>query len=86
MIDEILESLIENANKEANHLSIYVKKLLDVMDEEIPMTTSELMEKLGLKSRISFRDNYLKPAIENGLVKMTNPDKPTSKNQMYYKI
>ena len=86
MIDEILESLIENANKEANHLSIYVKKLLDVMDEEIPMTTSELMEKLGLKSRISLRDNYLKPAIENGLVKMTNPDKPTSKNQMYYKI
>ena len=23
--------------------------------------------------------------IENGLIKMTLPDKPTSKNQMYYK-
>lgn len=25
-------------------------------------------------------------ALENGLIKMTNPDKPTSKNQMYYKV
>ncbi len=28
---------------------------------------------------------YLNPALENGLIKMTLPDKPTSKNQMYYK-
>ena len=42
--------------------------------------------KLNMKSRISFRDNYLNPALENGLIKMTNPDKPTSKNQMYYKV
>ena len=48
--------------------------------------SDELMEKLNMKSRISFRDNYLNPALENGLIKMTNPDKPTSKNQMYYKV
>ena len=48
--------------------------------------SDELMEKLNMKSRISFRDNYLNPALENGLIKMTNPDKPTSKNQMYFKV
>ena len=26
------------------------------------------------------------PAIKSGLVRLTIPDKPTSKNQMYYKI
>ena len=38
-----------------------------------------------MKSRVSFRENYLVPAIENGLVKMTFPNTPTSKNQTYYK-
>ena len=86
MIDETLEDLMDSTSVQANHVSSYVNKLLDVMETGVAMTTSELMEKLDMKSRISFRDNYLNPALENGLIKMTNPDKPTSKNQMYYKV
>ena len=86
MIDETLEDLMESTSVQASHVSSYVNKLLDVMESGLAMTTSELMEKLNMKSRISFRDNYLNPALENGLIKMTNPDKPTSKNQMYYKV
>ena len=86
MIDESLKELLENTNKEINHTSQYVKRLLNVMEKDVEMTTKELMEKLNMKSRISFRDNYLKPALESGLIKMTIPEKPTSKNQMYYKI
>ena len=86
MIDETLEDLMESTSVQASHVSSYVNKLLDVMESGVAMTTSELMEKLNMKSRISFRDNYLNPALENGLIKMTNPDKPTSKNQMYYKV
>ena len=86
MIDETLEDLMDSTSVQANHVSSYVNKLLDVMETGVAMTTSELMEKLNMKSRISFRDNYLNPALENGLIKMTNPDKPTSKNQMYYKV
>ncbi len=84
MIDEVLKKLIESTTKEANHISPYVKKLLDVMEGEPAMSSKELMEKLGLKSRISFRNHYLNPALENGLIKMTLKDKPTSKNQTYY--
>ena len=80
MIDETLEDLMDSTSVQANHVSSYVNKLLDVMETGVAMTTSELMEKLNMKSRISFRDNYLNPALENGLIKMTNPDKPTSKN------
>ena len=86
MIDEILENLIESTSNEANHISTYVKKLLDVMEGQPSMSTKELMDKLGLKSRLSFRKNYLDPALSNGLIKMTNPEKPTSKNQSYYKV
>ena len=86
MIDETLEDLMDSTSVQANHVSSYVNKLLDVMESGVAMSTSELMEKLNMKSRISFRDNYLSPALENGLIKMTNPDKPTSKNQMYYKV
>lgn len=86
MIDEVLENLIENTSAEANYISTYVKKLLNVMKDQPAMTTKELMDKLGLKSRLSFRKNYIDPALKNGLIKMTNPEKPTSKNQSYYKV
>ena len=86
MIDETLEDLMDSTSVQASHISSYVNRLLAVMETGVAMTTSELMEKLNMKSRISFRDNYLNPALENGLIKMTNPDKPTSKNQMYYRV
>ena len=85
MIDEVLDGLIEGVNTQINHISTYVKKLLDVMESGVNYTTTELMELLDMKSRISFRENYLVPAIDNGVVKMTFPDTPTSKNQTYYK-
>lgn len=86
MIDEVLAKLVESTKKTTNYISIHIKKLLDVMEDDIPMTSTELMEKLGLKSKKSFRENYLKPAIENGLIKMTEPENPTSRNQRYYKV
>jgi len=85
MIDKELDNLLTNTEKEITHISGYVTKLLEVMDYNIPMSAFEIMLKLGLKSKDSFRDNYLNLALECRLVKMTLPDKPTSKNQMYYK-
>lgn len=55
------------------------------MDENIPMNANEIIEKLNLKSKNSFRKNYLNPAINIGLINLTIPDKPNSKNQSYYK-
>ena len=46
-------------------------------------TSNVLMEKLGLKAKEGFRRNYLHPAIEMGLIQMTLPDKPKSRNQRY---
>lgn len=38
---------------------------------------------LGLKSKETLRKHYLNPAIEAGLVRMSVPDKPTSRRQTY---
>lgn len=85
MIDDILDELIISVNSQVNYISAYVKKLLDVMENNTHYTTTELMELLGMKSRGSFRENYLIPALDSGVVKMTLPNTPTSKNQAYYK-
>jgi hypothetical protein len=44
------------------------------------------MERVGIKHRPTFRDNYLLPAMELGLVEMMIPDKPNSSKQKYLKI
>ena len=55
------------------------------MEYGVPLTANEIMNKLGIKSKETLRTVYLEPAIEEGEVNLTIPDKPTSKNQMYYK-
>ena len=39
---------------------------------------------MGLNNRGHFRQKILNPLIKGGLLKMTLPDKPTSRNQKYY--
>lgn len=84
-IDKILDDISVQISEENEQLSEYVKKLLEVMEYDIPYTSKNLMEKLGLKSREGFRRNYLHPAIELNLIRMTIPDKPNSRNQRYIK-
>lgn len=89
MLDAILETvsrILEESNKHSSYKSSQVKKLISVMEEGIPYTLRELLELVEMKSRVSFKKNYLDPAIESGLIKMTLPDTPSSRNQRYIKI
>ena len=56
------------------------------MNYDTPYTANSILELLGLKSKETLRKNHLGPAIKNGLIKMTLPDKPNSRNQRYIKI
>ena len=58
-----------------------VIELIKVLKGE--MSRNEIMAELKLKDREYFRKKYLNPAIENGLVEPTIPDKPNSKYQKY---
>ena len=84
-IDKAIKDLITDARNHYNHLTNQITELMKVI-ETYPQSAVELMEKLNLKSRDGFRKNYLQPALNAGLIGMTEPDKPTSKNQKYFKI
>jgi Fic family protein len=88
MLDAIIETMnetIKQSNIEKGSLSIQAKKLLNVFEEGVPYTTIELMDKVGIKSRSSFKKNYLDPLLESGMIEMTIPNKPMSRNQRYIK-
>ena len=85
-IDRILDDVsvqISNDNEQSSEL---IKKLLNVMDYDVAYTSKALMEKLGLKAKEGFRRNYLVPAIELNLIRMTIPENPNNRNQKYIKI
>ena len=60
-----------------------VKALIECMNNGEDFMREELQEILKLKDRENFRLNYLKPALDESLIEMTIPDKPTSKLQRY---
>jgi len=58
-----------------------VKSLLSIMKND--MARGDLQKAVGLKDPKHFRTAYLQPAIEQGVITMTIPDKPNSSHQRY---
>ena len=61
-----------------------INRLLAVLGNE-ELSAAEIMKRLGLSHRPTFRKNYLTPALDKRLIERTIPDKPNSKNQKYRK-
>ena len=70
--------------QDSNHNKNPVEKLLSVLGDSV-LSATEIMEKLNLIHKPTFRKNYLNPALEAKLIERTIPDKPNSKNQKYRK-
>ena len=85
VINRAITDIVNDSREHYNHLNIQINKLMHVM-ETYPQSAQQIMDRLKMKSRVSFRKNYLLPALEAGLIGMTIPEKPTSKNQMYFKV
>ena len=58
-----------------------VEQLVVALTRE--MSRAQMQAALQLKDRKHFATIYLKPALEAGLIEMTLPGKPTSRNQRY---
>ncbi len=69
------------SNHASNHASEQIKKLVCVLDGE--MGRAMLQDLLSIKNRDYFRTDYLNPAISNGYIEQTIPEKPNSQNQKY---
>lgn len=61
-----------------------VGRLLSAIGKDT-LSAAELMQRLRLSHRPTFRKNYLNPALDQHLIERTIPDKPNSKNQKYRK-
>lgn len=86
-VDFLLQVIYDALNElgEEETLPEKLKKLMQVISYE-PKSAKELMALLGLTRGQTLRDGYLKPAMEKGLIAMTEPEHPNSKNQKYYKV
>ncbi len=84
MLESIKEALADlpKSDQVNDQVSDQVRKLLDVMDERY-LSSSEIMQKLGLSHKPTFRKNYLNPALESTLIEMSEPNSPRSPKQKY---
>ena len=82
-IDKILDEVSGQISESSEQMTEYLKRMLDAMEYDVPYTATAIMGMLGLRSKETFRKNYMNPALELKLVRMTIPDKPNSKNQRY---
>lgn len=88
MLEKISETLylyLQQASSADAQVSEYVRRLLNAMEYDVPYTAKRIMELLNLKSKETLRRHYINPALEMGLIVMSMPDKPTSRNQAYVK-
>ena len=84
MLDTICDALNEVAStaQVKDQVAAQVRRILEALGDEM-LSAKEIMERLGLKHRQSFRALYLNPALDQGLIDMTLPGKPTSSQQKY---
>lgn len=51
-----------------------------------PKSLFDILQHLGLKNRENLIEVYINPMIGAGALAMTEPDNPTSRNQMYVAV
>ena len=64
---------------------VVLNEILQICQKE-PQSIKQIMERLDYKSSKTFKKYYIKPLLEEGKLKMTLPEKPTSKNQKYITV
>lgn len=85
MLDALLAALqsLDATDQVTGQVSDQVAKLLKVFKPDESVGAADLMARLDLKHRHSFRSLYLNPALKLGVVSMSAPDSPRSPVQRY---
>ncbi len=80
----IADTLVEMLERDqvSDQVSDQVVSLVKIMNDKSASAT-ELMARLNLAHRPSFRSRYLRVALVAGYIEMTIPDKPNSRSQKY---
>ena len=62
--------------------NISVRKVIEAVGNN-QLSVKEMMQSLSLADRENFLNNYLNPAIKDGLVRLLYPDSPRHPRQKY---
>ena len=91
VIHDTLKDYEDNADQVIDQENDQVKidnpnliKLFGAIGDDT-LSAIEIMSRMGLSHRPTFRKNYLNTALELDLIERTIPDKPNSRNQRYRK-
>lgn len=86
--------ILKNMNYNLHGSTVQVTTQVTTQDERTkqlieyclePKSRDEMQQFIGIANREYFRKYILKPLLESGVLKMTIPDKPNSRNQKYVK-
>lgn len=83
IIDDGVDILIKRSLKKPDIPNPRAEKLVGAMEPGRYYSAGELLDLLGLKSRLGLQKNYLKPALERKMIEMSNPLCPTDRTQRY---
>ena len=72
-----------DAPPDAPPVGEFVIRFLVLLAHRGPLSNSEILDAFQLKGRRRLRDTYIDPALADGLVERTIPDKPPSRLQKY---
>ena len=78
---DTIHDTIHETIHETIHVTEHVERLISILTGE--MNRLQLQDILGISNRPHFVVAYLGPALKAGLIEMTLPDKPKSRNQRY---
>jgi Fic family protein len=81
MLSMLLDAVVASAPQVTPQVTPQVGQLLQIIKGE--MSREALQDLLHLQDRKSFRERYLRPALADGLIERTIPDKPKSRLQRY---
>lgn len=81
ILQAILDTINDSAPQVTPQVTPQVRNLLKALKGE--MGREQLQDILHLTDLKSFRERYIKPALEQGLIEMTIPEKPKSRFQKY---
>ncbi len=79
--DQVTDQVSDQVTDQGNSP---IARLLSALGNET-LSATELMQRLGLSHKPTFRKNYLNKALDLNLIERTIPDKPKSRDQRYRK-
>lgn len=74
------KTIQENTARKPHKQELRREQILEFCVE--PKSLSDIMQHLGLKARKNMMEVYINPMIGAGVLEMTEPDNPTSRNQI----